>query len=273
MTVLFIGFNGIILILLFLVGALPALFLKSWLWEDFWRITGPTALFLVLILIGFDVFYGFHRRLFRLLQKEDWPALVRYLEELIFGKERYSPRLVPLLANTYLLLSDTAAVMRLENKIAIARPALVDANALIFGIARILGGDIGGAAAFFSARLDRVKSKSADWVRWYYGFSLLLDRQFSASGDQFKILAAASRDGVITALSAFFLAENLSKTVPRRSREFTAAALEGRNRLKKTFPTAASWNRETKKLLDEVYTVMLSKYIEQTTIWLFGAPR
>jgi hypothetical protein len=269
-TVIFIGFNCIILIFLFLICGMPLLIFKSLGLGDFWNITWPAAVFLLLILIGFDVFYCFNRRLFHLLEKEDWPARVRYLEERIFKKEQYLPRLVQLFANTYLILSDAASVKHLENKIAIAKPALVDANALIFGTARILGGDIDGAVAFFSDRLDRVKNKSADWVRWYYGFSLLLNRQFSACGDQFKILAAASQDGVITALSAFFLAENLSKTVPRRNLEFTAAALEGRDRLKKTFPTAASWNREVDKIMDEVYVVAVSRYIEQTTAWLFG---
>jgi hypothetical protein len=249
---------------------MPVLLFNSWFFGDFWRVTWPVVLFLFFILIGLDVLYFFYRRLFQILEKEDWPALVRYLEERIFKKGNYSPRLVPLLANTYLILSDSASVTSLENKLAVIKPALVEANVLIFGTARILAGDIDGAAGFFFTRLNSVKNKSADWVRWYYGFSLLLDRRFSDSGDQFKTLAAESKDGVITALSAFFLAENLSKAVPQRSLEFTAAALEGRNRLKKTFPTTAVWNREVKKIQNEVYAVVLSKYIDQTTMWLFG---
>jgi hypothetical protein len=249
---------------------MPVIFFKSWPFGDFWSITWPAVVLLVVIFIGIDGFYCINRRLFQLLEKEDWPALVRYLEERIFKEGRYTPRLVRLLANTYLILSDSASVMGLENKTAIAKPALVDANALIFGTARILAKDIGGAVTFFFKRLNSVKTESADWVRWYYGFSLLLDRQFSAAGDQFKTLAAESKNGVITGLSAFFLAENLNKAVPQRSLEFIAAAMEGRNRLKKTFPAAASWNREVKKILNEVYTVVLSKHINETGIWLFG---
>ncbi|MDR0689285.1 MAG: hypothetical protein LBG08_03325 [Spirochaetaceae bacterium] len=269
-TSVFIAFNIIILFFLLLVCGLPVIFFKSWSFGDFWSITWPAVVFLLVILIGPDGFYFINRRLFQLLEKEDWPALVRYLEERIFKEGRYTRRLVRLLANTYLILSDSASVTGLENKTAIAKPALVDANALIFGTARILGKDTGGAAAFFFKRLNSAKTESADWVHWYYGFSLLLDRQFSAAGDQFKTLAAESKDGIITGLSAFFLAENLNKAVPQRSLEFTAAAMEGRNRLKKTFPTAASWNREVKKILNEVYTVVLSKYINEAALWLFG---
>jgi hypothetical protein len=228
------------------------------------------VLFLLLILIGLDSFYFINRRFLQLLEREDWPALVRYLEQRIFKDGHYTSRSVRLLANAYLILSDSSSVIRMENKIAILKPALVDANALIFGTARILNKDIHGAVTFFFTRLNSAKTESARWVRWYYGFSLLLDRQFSAAGDQFKVLAMESKDGIITGLSAFFLAENLGKTVPLRSLEFTAAAMEGRKRLKKTIPSAAAWNREVKKILNEVYTVVLSKYINETTTWLFG---
>ncbi|MDR2069450.1 MAG: hypothetical protein LBP71_06235 [Spirochaetaceae bacterium] len=244
--------------------------LQSWALGDYWSIIWPVVLFLIIVLIALNSFYFINRRFLQLLEREDWPALVRYLEQRIFKEGRYTSRLVRLLANAYLILSDSSSVVSMENKVAIVKPALVDANALIFGTARILNRDIGGAVTFFSTRLNSAKTESAHWVHWYYGFSLLLDRQFSAAGDQFKALAAESKDGIITGLSSFFLAENLGRAVPQRSLEFTAAAMEGRNRLKKTFPSADAWNREVKKILNEVYTVVLSKYINETTVWLFG---
>jgi hypothetical protein len=258
------------LFFLLLLGIIPLGILKSAFLGDFWSIIWPVVLFVLVVLIGFNVFYVINRRFFHLLEKEDWPALVQYLEERIFKKGHYTPRLVRLLANTYLILSDSSSVLNLENKTAIVKPALVDANTLVFGTARILGKDIGGAVNFFFSRLDSRKTESAEWVHWYYGFSLLLDRQFSAAGDQFKTLAVESKDGIITGLSAFFLGENLNKSAPQRNLEFTAASINGRNRLKKTFPTVDAWNREVKKIFNEVYTVVLSKYINETAVWLFG---
>ncbi|MDL2230060.1 hypothetical protein LJC14_07420, partial [Treponema sp. OttesenSCG-928-L16] len=79
-----------------------------------------------------------NRRLFYLLEREDWPALVQYLEGKVMRGGNYSPRLVKLLANTYLVLSDPRSVMALERKLAAAKPALLDRNALVFGAARIL---------------------------------------------------------------------------------------------------------------------------------------
>ncbi|MDR2028174.1 MAG: hypothetical protein LBP93_01405, partial [Treponema sp.] len=46
----------------------------------FFRTGWPLALVLVLVLAGLDIFYCINRRLFFLLEREDWPALVQYLE-------------------------------------------------------------------------------------------------------------------------------------------------------------------------------------------------
>jgi hypothetical protein len=229
----------------------------------------PLLLFILLILAAFDIFYGYNRRLFQLLEKEDWPALSRYLEKRIIRDGHYSPRLIRLLANTYLVLSDSASVLALETKAAIVNPALVDANALIFGAARILEKDLGGAANFFSRMLGSSKTEPADWLHWYYGFSLLLDQQYGPSGDQFIPLAVESKDAVITGLSAFFLSERISRLLPSRGLEFTAAALDGRNRLLKTFPSLDLWNREVKRTLNLVHAAILSRFISETTAWLF----
>jgi hypothetical protein len=183
---------------------------------------------------------------------------------------------VQILANTYLVMSDSAAVTALENKTAIAKPALVEANALVFGAARILGGDPAGAAGFFSLRLARGRAKSPraagglQWIRWYYGFSLLLDRQFGKAEAEFRVLAAESTDAVITGLSAFFLADTLLKYTENRG-ECEAKAREGRDRVLQSLKTVENWNRETAKIETEVHAAILKKYIGQAGTWLFGS--
>jgi hypothetical protein len=267
---LFLLFNMILLLLLLFIGAFPFLLFGTPDIPGLFQTGWPLILVLLLILAGFDIFYGYNRRLFQLLEKEDWPALSRYLEKRIIRDGHYSPRLIRLLANTYLVLSDSASVLAMENKAAIVNPALVDANALIFGAARILEKDLSGAVNFFARMLRSRKTESADWIRWYYGFSLLLDQQYSPSGDQFLPLALGSKEGVITGLSAFFLSESLSRLLPQRGLEFAAAALDGKNRLLKTFPSLDAWNREVKRTLNAVHAAILSRFISEATAWLFG---
>lgn len=266
---LFVLFNGITLFFIALVFLIPFIVFGTGFALIFWRSSWPLGAVLVLLLLGMNGYYFAGRRLFLLLEREDWPALVQYLEGRVFRDRRYSPNLVRLLANTYLVLSDSGAVMSLERKVAIARPALVDANALIFGVARILCKDNAGAARFFSRRLDSAKTESAEWVRWYYGFSLLLNRQFSTAGEQFSLLVHDSRDAVITGISAYFLDGTLRKVLPEQDENYRSAANDGRIRVRKALPSRGAWRKETKKLQTEVYAVVLLKYIEEAADWLY----
>jgi len=226
---------------------------------------------LVILFIGFNAFYFINKQLFLLLEKEDWPALVRYLEDRVIQRGRYSPRLVRLLANSYLVLSDSAAVMSLENKVAIAKPSLVDANVLVFGTARILGKDISGAVRFFEVRRDAAKGERREWVNWYRGFALLLDRRYEEAADDFSLLARVSKEGVITGLSSYFLAETIARALPDREPELRNISREGRERVLRALPGIKHWSREISRLSTEIHVAVLSKYMEETSRWLYDS--
>jgi len=236
---------------------------------SFWRINWPLIVVLVVLFAGFSVFYFYNRRLFMLLEKEDWPALVRYLEDRVIQKGRYSSRLVRLLANSYLVLSDSQAVMSLESKVALAKPSLVDTNALVFGTARILGKDISGAVRFFQIRKETVMPSLKDWVDWYYGFALLLNRQYEEAGEEFSVLARQSRDGVVTALSSYFLSETIARFLPGKEQQYLDNSQAGKERVLKTLPELKNWKKETGKLSTEIHAAALSKYMEETGSWLY----
>ena len=240
---------------------------------SFWQVNWPYVLVLVILFIGFNAFYFINKQLFLLLEKEDWPALVRYLEDRVIQRGRYSPRLVRLLANSYLVLSDSAAVMSLENKVAIAKPSLVDANVLVFGTARILGKDISGAVRFFEVRRDAAKGERREWVNWYRGFALLLDRRYEEAADDFSLLARVSKEGVITGLSSYFLAETIARALPDREPELRNISREGRERVLRALPGIKHWSREISRLSTEIHVAVLSKYMEETSHWLYDSNR
>ena len=261
-------FNISIVFFLLVIGFLPFFILGAGFAGDFWASGWPVFLILACALAALNAYYFSKRRLYYLLEREDWPALQEYLEQRVISRGKYSPPLVQLLANTYLVMSDSAAVTALENKTAIAKPALVEANALVFGAARILGGDPAGAAGFFSLRLAGGKAKDLQWVRWYYGFSLLLNRQFGKAETEFRALAAESTDAVITGLSAFFLADTLQKHTENRD-AVQAGVREGRERVQRSLKTIEAWNREAAKIETEVHAAVIKQYISQAGTWLF----
>jgi hypothetical protein len=270
----FILFTGVILVFLGFVLLIPFLLFDPSAAGLFWKTNWPFILLLTLVLGGVDGFYFSNRRLFGLLEREDWPALVTYLEDRVISRDRYQPHLVRLLANTYLLLSDSPAVLRLENRLAAAKPALLEANALIFGAARILGRDPGGAVRFFGDRLDAIKAPDRNrrepWLRWYYGFSLLLDRQFSPAADQFIITAFNAGEPVLIGLAAYFLGDNLARALAERRREFQEASLAGRERLKKALPRPEQWRRAGERVRTEIHGAVLARYLDEAGQWLYA---
>jgi len=238
---------------------------------SFWRMNFPLILVWGLLFLALNIYYFANKKLFLLLEKEDWPALICYLEEQVISKGRYSSRLVRLLANCYLVLSDSASVMSLENKTAINKPALVDTNALVFGTARILGGDTAGAVHFFKIRKETAKAALKDWVSWYYGFSLLLDRQVEEAIKEFAVLASLSKDGVVTALSSYFLQQHINALLPQFRQEFRDISDLGKQRALTAIPKMKAWKSEINELSTEIHAAAIAKYLENTGIWLFSS--
>ncbi|MDR1419659.1 MAG: hypothetical protein LBI86_04750 [Treponema sp.] len=267
---IFIIFNILIVFFLLIMVFMPLLVLGPGFSAGFWRSAWPMGAVLAAMLLVLDVFYALNSRLYRLLEREDWPALSGYLESKVIRKGRYSSRLVRLLANTYLVMSDSAAVLSLENKTALARPSLVGKNALVFGVARILSGDTAGAVNFFSRMLEKEagKGRDAQWIRWYYGFSLLLSRQFDKAAPVFMTMVFESPDALITGLSAYFLSGTLRKNAEDSS-GCGEAAEEGRKRVRKSLRTVSLWKKETARLETEVHAAILRKYFDEAGNWLF----
>jgi hypothetical protein len=259
---IFAIFNAAILIFLFFICFLPFFVFESGIFP-FLRSAWPLVLFLAAILAALDVYYVLNYRLFSLLEREDWPALSAYLEGQVLGKGRYSGRLVKLLAATYLVISDIPALLGLENRIAMAKPALVERYALMFGAARILGKDYAGAIRFFSPRLGR----GGDWLSCYYGFALLLDRKPQEAAEQFRLLAAGSASALVSGLAAWFLGNAVKG---RTGESYDTLAEEGRLRVRKSLKNRAAWDAELGKLETEVHVAVLRKYLDQAGDWIFG---
>jgi hypothetical protein len=265
-----IVFNIIMLFFLAFFCLLPRFFLGAAFSGNFVRGLWPLALVFLLVLGGFDVFYILNRRLYFLLEREDWPALSLYLEDRVVKQGHFSPRLVRILAGAYLALADSAAVVSLENKTAIARPALVEENLLLFGAARILAGDIEGAIRFFGLRREGAQKSLLPWVRWYHGFALLLDRRYAPAADEFTALASRSSNALVTGLSAFFLSDTLMRKLPERGPELLLAAEEGKGRVLKILPRLGDWKKEAEKNMAEIHAAVLGKYIEDAGRYMYG---
>jgi hypothetical protein len=266
----FIILNIVILLFLAFILLVPFAILGPDIAKTFLNSGWPLIVVLIVVLAALNIFYIANRKLFFLLEREDWPALVYYLESEVIQKSRYSPRLVTLLANTYLVLSDAVSVTALEKKLSAAKPSLLESNCLTFGVARILSKDYKGAAQFFEKRLNSSKTESAEWVRWYYGFSKLLDENYTPAADEFMLLVKECRDPLIIGLSAYFLEHTLAKTLSARKEELKQCAEDGRRRVRTYFPSQAAWKKDAAKMKTEIYATIIIKYINNAENWIYA---
>jgi hypothetical protein len=267
---LIIAFNIIIVFFLFIIIILPSILTGYEAAANMRYFTLPLSVLLILLLAGLNVFSLSNYRLFSLLDREDWPALVYYLEQKIYVKGGYSSRKVKLLASCYLVISDYSSVIALEGKTLLAKPALIEKNALIFGAARVLSGNYKAAAAFFRTRLDqRKKLKNEQWVIWFYGFSQMLAGVYEAAEQEFTSLATSSQDAIVTGLSAYFLHNNVAK-YSLKPADCRAAAEKGRDRVVNTLINVAGWKKAAAKTETDVHITIIKKYIDEAGAFLWA---
>jgi hypothetical protein len=210
-----------------------------------------------------NVYFFRNLRLFSLLKKEDWPALANYLEKRIYTDGKYSARDVRLLAHSYIVLGDFDAAARLEQNLATSKPALLDEFALMFGCARVLGGNIPAAVEFFNDRLKKGNVSNDEWFRWYYGFSLSLTGSTEQAQAVFGELAAGAKDATVIGLSAYFLSEILG------IRPADNRAEEGVGRARKGIVSIEEWKKKAAKVETAVHGAIIRKYIAEAGEWLF----
>jgi hypothetical protein len=265
---IFILYNSIAVFFLVTIGATFGIGNgSSSLGAQLWL---PVAICVATLFI-LDTYYLLNVKLFTLLEKDDWPALIQYLETEVLSKGRYSPRSVRLLAQTYFTLSDTAAIENLENKTALANPRLIETLALIFGTARLLEKNMNTAANFFSARIHARKPNKRDlyWLRFYYGFTMLLDWRFAEACDEFIILTKISNNSVITGLSAWFLSDYLDKALPDRREDIASAIESAQKQVKEAVYDLRQWNSKISKIQNEPHAALITQYLIKTGEWIF----
>ena len=265
---LIISFSIIIILFASITILLPRFFTEVEFAQYFRVLTLPLLLFMALLLTGTLIFFLLNYRLFSLLEREDWPALSYYLENIIYSKGRYSVRKVRLLAGSYLVILDYASVFNLEGKALHIKPSTVEKNALIFGAARILCGKSAEAVEFFKTHLEKGKKSDRQWIRWFYGFSLLLCGAFVKAEQEFTPLAEHSKNALICGLSSYFLEISISNH-SQNPEECKAIAENGRSRIVKTFKDTAGWEKEANKMGSDIHVAIIRKYVDEAGQWLF----
>jgi hypothetical protein len=270
---IFLLFNAVILASFAFVFLMPLFVLGTGSSFAFWKENWYLGLFFLLLVAGLNSFFLANRKVFVLVEREDWGALSAHLVKTMLGPGGSRPgRLrsgrVRLLVNAYLLQSDSEGISRLEAELEARRPELLRRNALLFGVTRLLGGRNAEAEAFFKRYLGAKDAESPDWLAFDYGFSLILQ---SRPREALPYLegALSSRDAVLRALAAYLLGSlgaEAAETEEQKAESRKKAEAE-RESLRKRFD-ARRWEREVGRAKGEVHIVVLSKLVDDAGRWL-----
>jgi len=267
-------FFNIFLFLFLIVGVFFVIFWGKSQTADFTQRIWLLGLAILVPLCVINTVFILNRKLLTLLEDENWPALTAYLEKEIYEKGRYKPRYVKLLVQSCLATGNFDGAVNLKNKLAAAKPDMVENNALILGTAYFLGGNTAATVDFFGERLEKGRAGNLDWMRWFYGFSLVLAGSYEQAGTVMEELAAFSpaagaRDMLVTGLAAFVLTELAGKgsTVPV---EWRLRAEEGKSTVRKTLKTAGKWARKARQLKAEAHGAIIRSYVDRAGAWIWG---
>jgi hypothetical protein len=270
---IFILFNVVILTSFLFVFLLPIFLLGPESSLAFWQGNWYLALVFLLLIAGLNSFFLLNRKTFALVEREDWGALSAHLVGIMFPKSRFTTSRVRLLVNAYLLQSDIAGIEALEAELKVKRPAILRKNALLFGVTRLLRNRPEEAEAFFSEYLDAKDVDSRDWLRFDYGFSLVLQKK---AGQALPFLeeGSRSRDPVLCLLAAYLLGSVGAASAPGEDERKAAEAKAEATRLKlRKRYSSAKWSKEVERAKSEVHIVILSKLIDDAGTWLYAEPK
>ena len=87
---------------------------------------------------------------------------------------------------------------------------------------------------------------------------------------EFSRLASSSRNGVVTALSSYFLQQNIYTILPQLRHEFREISELGKKRALKAMPKIEAWKREIDRLSTGVHAAAIARFLEDTGIWLYS---
>ena len=262
---IFILFNFVILVSFLAIYFMPLIMLGFDYAKVFWgRNWGLPLLFLAIIGL-LNTYFIFNWRLFTLLEREDWPQLITYLERRIYEKRLFVSQHVKILANAYLVRSDLDAIGKLEDFIAEHKPNLQPRFALVFGVPYLLRNDPDEMERYFSRFVD-YNGRDGSWLRWSYAFALILGGKKEEAEATLADICKEKTEPVLMLLSAYLLHSI------RPAADHVPLMEENRARLEKRY-TRDQWTREVERSKTSVHVVILQKLIEEATEWLFAANR
>jgi len=162
---IFFLFNSLVLLSLLFV------LIPSFVFLDRGGMNAVRNLWIILsvfaLLVGVLNFYCIQNwKLFSLLEAEDWPDLLAWLENRLYVRRKLNWAYSNLLVNTALSVSNFDAIKKLEAEIRQKRPVLLRTLGVSLGIPILLGQNWKAIAEYYGPLADDSRTRQRDWAIW-----------------------------------------------------------------------------------------------------------
>jgi len=159
-------FNIVVILALVLISTASFFILEKNSALMFWGNMWMLLLVFILMIVILDIYFIRNWKLFSYLEQEDWPALLAWLEERLYGKGKITRPYANLLINTALSVSNLDAVRKLETEIRQRKPELMKSLGVSLGIPVLLEQNWTAVAEYFGPLADDPKTRRRDWAQW-----------------------------------------------------------------------------------------------------------
>ena len=261
--VIFIVFNLVIVFSFAFIFFMPLLLLGQEYFSLTFKHNLIPALLFVFTFIIINSYFLSNWKLFNLLEAENWPQLIEFLEEEIFIKNRVRGAYIKMLINAYLFSSTIEKIASLEARVAEKKPFLINRYAIHFGIPYLLKRPPGEAENYFSRLIAAPKVHSRVWVEWNYAFSLMQQHKFNDAKETLMALAESKRDHLVLLLTLYLL-DSFSKNDAAVATAVSADC----EYLKKRY-TQNDFQKKLDRSQKNIEVLLLSQIFNDALGWLF----
>ena len=261
--VIFIVFNLVIVFSFAFIFFMPLLMLGQEYFSLSFKQNLIPALLFVFTFIIINSYFLSNWKLFNLLEAENWPQLIEFLEEEIFTRNHVRGNYIKMLINAYLLSSAIEKIASLEVRVAERRPLLINRYAIHFGIPYLLKRPPGEAENYFSRLITAPKVHGRTWVEWNYAFSLMQQHKFSEAKEILMALAESKKDHLLLLLTLYLL-DSFSKN----DAAVAAGVSAGCEYLNKRY-TQNGLQKKLERSHKNIEVLLLSRIFNDALGWLF----
>lgn len=259
----FFLFNAVVLLSFLFIFLMPLFFLGWQYTQLFWADNWYLALIFVVILAGLNGYFISNWKLFSFLEREDWNALAAYLEDRIFEKKLFRAQEVRLLIHSYVALNRAEDVKKLEAELRKEKPSLRSRFALAFGVPHLLSNNGEEMVEYFGEMREQAPPSKRSWVRWAYGFGLMLSGRTDEAKPVLREVGEDARDPLLQLVALYLL--DAFREHDQEIRELIqerCTAFRKRNSREKV-----------ERLLDrnrgELHILVVSKLVQSAMTWCF----